>query len=307
MNAKQPPTSIPPSPSANTHLPSPVGTPGNAPAASPANRSAVGNPVASPAGLPRADIGMSIQKLPDNYQGRKVKSSALNNIVTLMKLLARIALRKGRLLTVAALVVGALGVAVFARSDQATAIELITTLGLNLVMPLSALILAVPVFSDLVEDRLLAYLILKPLPRWQLALAATTVASLSVAAVIALPMGVMAAIMGEANLVLPAVLASALGAITYGALYVALGAWFKQGLIAALVYLVVWENTLSRFGEGVRRLSVRSYINSIFLRTAEIFSPRPDATMVVAIAVLLILAVLATVATTFRLSSRDVD
>ena len=62
-------------------------------------------------------------------------------------------------------------IGLFARFDsnpEQAAADAVASYGLGILVPLATLWLGTSALGDLVEDRLLVYLWLKPVPRWQL-------------------------------------------------------------------------------------------------------------------------------------------
>lgn len=179
--------------------------------------------------------------------------------------------------------------------------------GIGLLVPLAAVLFAVPMLGNLIEDRLLVYLWLKPVPKWHLAVAALAAVITVLFPVVVLPVGLSALIAAEGSLVGPAIIASAVGALAYGAVYLFLGARFTWGLWLALAYLALWENLLSRLSDGTARLSIRSYLVSIVGWGTDEEIALADRSESASIIVPLVIAVVATVLTARTLNKRDVD
>ena len=179
--------------------------------------------------------------------------------------------------------------------------------GIGLLIPLAAVLLAVPMLGNLIEDRLLVYLWLKPVPKWHLAVAALAAVLTVLFPVVVVPVGLSALIAAEGSLLGPAILASAVGALAYGAVYLFLGARFTWGLWLALAYLALWENLLSRLSDGTARLSIRSYLVSIVGWGTDQDIALADRSEVASIVVPILVAVVATLLTARTLAKRDID
>lgn len=241
---------------------------------------------------------------------RKAEIGAARSIPTFYRLLLGGQLTRGRLVGLGVLSGISILLAVLSRgaSDpEEAAVGSLVEYGISLLVPLAAVLLAVPMLGNLIEDRLLVYLWLKPVPRWHLAVAAVAAVSTVLVPVVVLPIGVAAVISGIGGLVVPAIAASAVGAVVYSALYVFAGARFSWGLWLALVYLALWENVLARISDGTARLSIRSYLLTIFeWGTDENVSGAGRANWA-AIAIPIVVTVIATALTAWALNSRDVE
>lgn len=133
----------------------------------------------------------------------------------------------------------------------------------NLVLPLTALVVGTAALGQEIEDGTVVYLLGKPLPRWTIVIAKVTAAwavtgALVVGCVVA---SGLIALTGEDGygLTLAFVVAVLAGSLTYSALFVGLSIRFGRALIIGLAYVFVWEALVSRFIPGVRFLSVRAY------------------------------------------------
>src|SRR5687767_12037855 len=123
-------------------------------------------------------------------------------------------------------VLGALSVllGLFARwGDEPieAAADVAAAYGLGIVVPLAALWFGTSAIGDLVEDRLLVYLWLKPIPRWQLPAAAILATITIVGPLTALPLAVAALAVGDGGLALTALVSAALAVCAYSGLFVA--------------------------------------------------------------------------------------
>lgn len=133
------------------------------------------------------------------------------------------------------------------------------------IVPIVTMVLATTAFGHELEDRTLCYLMLRPLPRWQIALP-KFVASVAVGGPLLIASGVVAAVLGldlglrAASGVAVAMLA---GVVTYAAMFTWAGLLSSRALAFALVYVFLWEGLLSTFLGGVRYLSVRAYALAI--------------------------------------------
>lgn len=138
---------------------------------------------------------------------------------------------------------------------------------LGVLLPLTAVIFGALTFGGEVEDGTLVYLLVRPAPRALVVALKYGVATLITAGVIAL--GMTLAWMSLRGPELPArflrafVTAAALGAAVYCAIFAYVGLVNRRGLVIGLLYVIIFENVVSRLMEGVRSLSVREYAVSI--------------------------------------------
>lgn len=184
--------------------------------------------------------------------------------------------RLALLLLLAALPVGlAVLVSLALNEDEMSNQEFIDTLldGLLIagVMPLICLVLATTVFGNEVEDRTLNYLVLKPIPKFQI-VAAKLLAAVTIGAPIVVASGVISTVIGDRGLgsrivvlddpirgVLAVALALFAGTLAYSAVFMWAGLVTTRALPYGLVYVILWEGVVSSFLGGVRYLSVRGY------------------------------------------------
>lgn len=224
-----------------------------------------------------------------------VGSARHSSLLALYRLLLRLLVTPLRIAGILAL--GSLEVllGVLARGDddplRATTVVALGY-GFGLVLPLASAWLATSSIGDLVEDRLLVYLWLKPVPRWQLPTAAVLATVTIVAPLVAIPLVATAVVAGTTELVGSLVLASVLAVFAYAGVFVALGLWLRRALWWCLLYILVWENGLARAVDGAARLSIASYAQSLVADAAGVdisYADRgPTASIVVPLAVGLI-------------------
>jgi len=244
---------------------------------------------------------------------RTPRVTAAKSIPTYFRLLLRGQLTRGRLFGLGML--GGLSLllaivtrtAVDARDLEEASVGLLSNYAIALLIPLATLILASPMIGNLVEDRLLVYLWLKPVPRWHLAVAAYAAVVTTLLPVVIVPVLVTALITGFGSLVIPATTAAILGVLAYSGIYLFLGARFTAGLWLGLLYLVLWENVLSRFSNGMARLSVRSYLQTMLQRGTDVPIDLADRAGWASIVIPLAVAAAAVAMTAVTLSSKDID
>jgi ABC-2 type transport system permease protein len=133
---------------------------------------------------------------------------------------------------------------------------------LGVLLPLTALVFGTSAFGGEVDDGTLIYLMVKPVPRWQLTFSKYLVAFLAtVAVVVTAILLAWLAMQNGAPFRVPAsfALGAVVGALIYCAIFVTLGITSRRALAIGLLYIVAFENVLSRSIVGVKSLSVREF------------------------------------------------
>lgn len=212
---------------------------------------------------------------------------ARSTFAALYRLLLAMQVTPWRLVGIAGLGAVAIALAFAARTDddplRATT-EIAIGYGLGLAIPLATLWLATASAGDLVEDELVVYLWLKPVPRWQLPAAAIAATSTIVLPLVAVPLVAAALVAGADGLIGALLVASTLAVVAYTGIFVAAGLWFRRALWLGLLFILVWENGLARAIDGVARLSIASYAQSIVADAAKVsidYADRSPSTRVV--------------------------
>jgi len=183
-------------------------------------------------------------------------------------------------------------------SDFASGI--LATFVVNLVLPLTALLIGTSALGQDIEEGTIAYLIAKPLARWKVIVAKVLAGWLLTTGV------VLISVLGAGGLVLlgedgisliPAfAVAIVAGGLAYVVIFVALSLRFSRSLVIGLTYVFVWEAIISQFITGVRFLSIRAYTVGIADGLTEVSSPVLDRSLAAMPAVVL-LTILVTVGT----------
>lgn len=144
---------------------------------------------------------------------------------------------------------------------------LCSTLIVAVLLPLLALVVGTGVFGAEIDDGTIAYVLGKPVARWRIVLTRIVVAGAATAALL-VPATLLTGLAGLGRLdaegrVLGVAAAVAVGGLLYCALFVALSLTTRRALIVGLIYVVVWEGSLSRLMPGTRALSIREYTLSL--------------------------------------------
>ncbi len=185
--------------------------------------------------------------------------------------------------------------------------DLVGGFGLNLVVPVTALVFASAAFGDPTDDRTMVYLWLTPIPRWRL-VAAGWVAALSVAGPVAIvPVAAAAAVAGaEGRLVAGTLVGAALATVGYTALFLGLGLLVRRALAWGLAYVLIWELAVARISEGAARLSVSVYSRSVLSEIGQVVKPLNAAAVSTSLIVLAATVAAAMAFTTRTLTRADV-
>jgi len=236
-------------------------------------------------------------------------------VALVYRLLLRSLVTRARVLALSAIgLVGILiGLAIRASdlsaADRSLAItrDLVGGFGLNLVVPVTALVFASAAFGDPTDDRTMVYLWLTPIPRWRL-VAAGWAAALSVAAPVAiLPVTVAAAVAGApGRLVAGTVAGALLATMGYTALFLGLGLLVRRALAWGLAYVLIWELAVARISKGAARLSISVYSRSVLSDVGQVVKPLNAAAVSTSLIVLGVTVVAAMALTTRTLTRADV-
>jgi ABC-2 type transport system permease protein len=234
----------------------------------------------------------------------------LVSLVALYRLLLHTQISVKRLLGIGALGALSLVMGAFARSDsdpaQAVA-DIIVSYGFGLLVPLAALWLGTSAVGDLVEDRLLVYLWLKPVPRWQLPAAALLATVTVVLPLTAVPLTASALIAGAGDVAWVTPLAAALAALAYSGLFVAAGFWFRRAVWWGLAFILVWENLAAYTSDESGRFTVFGWASSALGAAPGIEVELQAGSVAAALVVLPTIAVASWLAATWRYGGADVD
>ena len=235
-------------------------------------------------------------------------------LLTLRQLLSR-----GRVLALLGiLALTPLLAVVYAVAQPAIAPErYITYLGdglvLTTVVPLLALVLGAAALGNEAEDGTLMYLLMKPVARWQVAVAKLLPTALIVAALAALTMLLAALIVGRETLTLRAGIAfaaaAAAGGIGYTAAFLYIGLLTSRSLIIGLLYSFLWEGTLTSLFAGLRALSIRQFARGVADALVDLPTTifRADLSLRGALIGLLLVVVVSYLLVVRRLQTMDVE
>jgi ABC-2 type transport system permease protein len=185
--------------------------------------------------------------------------------------------------------------------------SLVDSYGLSLVVPVVALMFASAAFGDLAEDGTLVYLWLRPVPRWQLALAAIAASVTVVVPVAVVPLVIGAAISGGGiRLIGAAAAGGMLATVAYSAVFCGLGLRVRRALAWGLAYLLIWEQAVARVSKGAARASLFISTRSLAAHLAQHPPPRNAVAWPTGLIFPLVVAIVALVITTRSLNRGEV-
>jgi ABC-2 type transport system permease protein len=133
------------------------------------------------------------------------------------------------------------------------------------ILPIVTMAMATAAFGNELEDKTLSYIVLKPIPRWQIAVP-KLLASILLAGPLIIASGAIAAWIGmdsDPRISLAVGLALFAGVTTYASIFTWAGLMTTRALAFAIVYVFLWEGLISSFINGVDYLSVRGYTLAI--------------------------------------------
>ncbi len=148
-------------------------------------------------------------------------------------------------------------------------------------LPLAALVLSTSALGDEIEDKTLHYLALKPMSRLRIVVEkffGTLLITVPIAWIAVLAVWVVISwgqLDGTRDMVVPMLVSSLAGIAGFGALFMLISLFIQRALLAGVFYVFVWEATLSQFLPGIRTISIRHYMQSIFVRMVD----DPDITL----------------------------
>ena len=191
-----------------------------------------------------------------------VRPGTLVSLLALYRLLLRMQITVTRLLGIAGLGAVAVLIGLFTRWDDnpaQAATDVVASYGLGILVPFAALWLGTSAIGDLVDDRLLVYLWLKPVARWQLPAAAVLATATVVVPLTAVPLAVSAIVAGAGDVAPAAFLAGLLAAARVRRPLRRGGNRFRRAVWWGLAFVLLWENVVAHTAEGAARFTVNGW------------------------------------------------
>jgi len=139
--------------------------------------------------------------------------------------------------------------------------RVLDTLVVRTVMPLVALIVGTAVIGSEIEDGTAVFLMIKPIPRWRIALAKALVAAGMTVALV-LPTVILAGLVlgsrtDPTTSIVGFSVACLVGGSAYAIAFMALSVFTSRALLLGLAYTLIWEGVLAGLLDGTKFLSVR--------------------------------------------------
>jgi ABC-2 type transport system permease protein len=193
--------------------------------------------------------------------------------LSLVRLFLRTLATRGRLAVLTLLGFGMIGLAFLTGSaddPQLDTWRLFSLYALGGLVPVASLVIGSSAFGDLVDDRTLVHLWLRPVPRATL-FGAAFVATL----VLVLPFSVVAPVVALRVADMPSkaitvgAFSAVLGSCAYSAVFIALGLKVRRALAWGLAYILIWEGAVANAGAGLAKLAIRLSTRSIAYRGFE--------------------------------------
>lgn len=155
-----------------------------------------------------------------------------------------------------------LGIVVRLGGGRPDAPEILDTLVIRTVCPLVALVIGTGAIGSEIDDGTLIFQLIKPVPRWLVALAKTVVAAFVTAILVVPPViltGLLLGGLGAESIQTTTgfAIASLAGGTAYAVGFTALGLLTSRALVVGLGYTLIWEGVLAGLLEGTRFLSIR--------------------------------------------------
>lgn len=143
-------------------------------------------------------------------------------------------------------------------------------LSIPTLLPLIALILASTAIGNEISDRTLPYITLKPRSRMRLIqekFFATVAIGTAISAALTFVAWLLLALAGsdmDWRLLAATTVSCLLAVAGYAAAFTLLSLMISRVLLTGLLYVVIWEGLLARFIPGLRLLSIRHYVQSVY-------------------------------------------
>jgi ABC-2 type transport system permease protein len=192
---------------------------------------------------------------------------------------------------------------------RADADRVLDTLVVRTVMPLVALIFGTAAIGSEIDDGTAVYLMIKPIPRWRIALSKIIVAAGLTALLIVPAVIITGALIGSrtdtATTIVAFSLACLVGGSTYAAAFVALSTFTTRALLLGLAYVLIWEGVLSGLLEGTKFLSIRQATLGLAAAFG-VDTPGEPLTPTVSVAVLMVVLVGAALLASWKLARFEI-
>ncbi len=227
--------------------------------------------------------------------------------LTIAALTLRSLLGRRRIWLLAPLPALLIGLTVLARWQEPKVDEwlndMVRGLGFAVVVPIMALIIGASVIGSEIDDGTLVHLLSKPLSRTEILIAKLVVAAGVTSVVTGAAMFVTGAIAQGARFGLGLAVGTAVAAIAYSALFVALSVVSRWPVLIGLIYVLIWEGLLTGLLSGTRVLAIQQYGITIASKVAGSDALHPTVSLGVAVVMSALIVAVGTVLGIDRLRS----
>ncbi|MBN1780467.1 ABC transporter permease subunit [bacterium] len=144
---------------------------------------------------------------------------------------------------------------------------------LHFLMPLMAVFIGTSVIIDEVESGTLPYLLVRPVPRWQIILAKTLASDVLLALILTVSLTMtyllagldegLAAVCSAGDLI-AAVFVLILGSFAYVSLFSTIGGAIRKPVMTSLLFTFGWEKIVGSIPGSLRYTTLIYYLNSLF-------------------------------------------
>jgi ABC-2 type transport system permease protein len=186
---------------------------------------------------------------------------------------------------------------------------------LGTLLPIATLILATSALRDEIDDRTMVYLVVKPVMR--LRIIAEKYLAVTEITIMALWLGLIATwliisfndLADSVDTLVAALVTLLVGVLVYGAVFIAVSLLVPRALLVGIIYSLMWETFLSRIIPGTWVLSIRHYVQSIYIRLIDDSSVSMDNAVQLysALPALAVTVVIALLLATWRLRAMDFE
>ncbi|KJK56352.1 ABC transporter permease [Saccharothrix sp. ST-888] len=184
------------------------------------------------------------------------------------------------------------------------AVNILGTLSLGTLVPILGLVVGTGVIATEIDDGSIVYLLAKPLPRWKIITTKLAVAIVTTWVFAAIPTLLAGLIIygTKDNLAVAFTLGTLVSGAAYSAVFLLLGVVTRHAVVAGLAYALVWESLVGNFVSGAKTLSVQQWGLSVAKAVAADGSLTAPVALGVAIPLLIVITVAATVFASVRLA-----
>ncbi|NEA28691.1 ABC transporter permease [Actinomadura bangladeshensis] len=194
------------------------------------------------------------------------------------------------------------------QNDLDVSADVIQQFGLATLLPLLALIAGTGVIGPEIDDGQIMYVLTKPIPREVIVLTKLVVAIILTTAFATVPTLLAGLILtGTTAQLTPAFAVGVLvGGVAYSAVFVALAVASRNAVTIGLLYALVWESLLGSFAPGAKSASIQQWCLSVTDALTDASPVTSTVDLPLAITLLVLVTVAATLLATFRLRTLPV-